>query len=186
MGSQRQDHFCDLERKRDQEGNVHTTHTGKSQSQVKATSLMRRMPEICSWKLIIWREAYATNVEGELLPTLITLPMMIRTLTIDRGQRLPLTSLSHMMKTTAMNAETEIHLREAWEMTLWVKHSTKFPSHLSHVGLREGDFLGGSLNPHSPCIMEEQTLWSMLAISIKGWLYIPKMRPWCARYSHPA
>ena len=36
MGSQRQDHFCDLERKMDQEGSVHTTHTGKSQSQGKS------------------------------------------------------------------------------------------------------------------------------------------------------
>ena len=142
MGSQRQDHFCDLERKRDQEGSVHTTRTSKSQSQVKATSLMRRMPETCSWKLTTWREAYATNAEGELLPTLITLPMMRRMLTIDKGQGFPLVSIFHMMKTTAMNVETEIHLWEAWEMTLWVKHSTKFPIHLS-PGLREGDFLGG-------------------------------------------
>ena len=58
------------------------------------------------------------NVEGELLPTSITLPMMRRTLTIDRGQGFPLASLSHIMKTTAMNVEIEIHLREAWEMTL--------------------------------------------------------------------
>ena len=36
MGSQRQDHFCDLEQKRDREGSVHTTHTGKSQSQGKS------------------------------------------------------------------------------------------------------------------------------------------------------
>ena len=33
MGSQRQDHFRDLERKRDREGSVHTTHTGRSHSQ---------------------------------------------------------------------------------------------------------------------------------------------------------
>ena len=58
------------------------------------------------------------NAEGELLPTSITLPMMRRTLTIDRGQGLPLVSFSHMMKTIVMNAEIEIHLREAWEMTL--------------------------------------------------------------------
>ena len=32
MGSQRQDHFNDLEQKRDREGSVHTTHTNKSQS----------------------------------------------------------------------------------------------------------------------------------------------------------
>ena len=36
MGSQRQDHFYDLELKRDWEGNVHTTHTSKSQSRGKS------------------------------------------------------------------------------------------------------------------------------------------------------
>ena len=33
MGSQHQDHFRDLEWKREREGSVHTTHTGKSHSQ---------------------------------------------------------------------------------------------------------------------------------------------------------
>ena len=32
MGSHRQDHFRDLERKRDREGSVHTTHTSRSHS----------------------------------------------------------------------------------------------------------------------------------------------------------
>ena len=57
------------------------------------------------------------NAESELLQILITLPVMRRTKTIDRGQGLPPTSPSRMMKTTAMNAKTEMHLREAWEMT---------------------------------------------------------------------
>jgi len=34
MGSQHQDHFRDLEQRRDQEGSVHTTHTTKSQSRI--------------------------------------------------------------------------------------------------------------------------------------------------------
>ena len=33
MGSQRQDHFLNLERRRDREVSMHTTHTSKSQSQ---------------------------------------------------------------------------------------------------------------------------------------------------------
>ena len=32
MGSQRQDHFRDLEQRRDREGSVHTTHTSRSHS----------------------------------------------------------------------------------------------------------------------------------------------------------
>ena len=31
-GSQRQDHFCDLEQRKDREGSMHTTHTTMSQS----------------------------------------------------------------------------------------------------------------------------------------------------------
>ena len=33
MGSQRQDDFLNLKRKRDREGSVHTTHTSRSHSQ---------------------------------------------------------------------------------------------------------------------------------------------------------
>ena len=35
IGSQHQDHFRELERRRDREGSVRTTHTGKSQSRGK-------------------------------------------------------------------------------------------------------------------------------------------------------
>ena len=34
MGSRRQDHFLYLERRRDREGSVHTTHTNRSQSRI--------------------------------------------------------------------------------------------------------------------------------------------------------
>ena len=36
MGSQHQDHFRDLEQRRDREGSVHTTHTTRSQSRGKS------------------------------------------------------------------------------------------------------------------------------------------------------
>ena len=36
MGSQRQDHFRDLERQRDWEGSVCTTHTSRSQAHSKS------------------------------------------------------------------------------------------------------------------------------------------------------
>ena len=62
-------------------------------------------------------------------------------------------------------------------MMLSAEHLTKFPNHLLRAGLREEDFLGGSLNPRSPCIMVEQTMWSMLAFSIKEWLCTPRTRP---------
>ena len=70
-------------------------------------------------------------------------------------------------------------------MMQWVEHSTKFPNHHSRAKLREGDFLGSSPSPRSPCIMVEQILWSMWAISTREWLCTPRMRPWCARCSLP-
>ena len=36
MGSQHQNHFCDLECKKDLEGSMHTTHTNKGQSRDKS------------------------------------------------------------------------------------------------------------------------------------------------------
>ena len=153
---------------------------------VVATSLRRKILEQCRRRLTTWREACTMNSEGELLPVLTSLLMAKRMVTIGANQELLLASLSYMMKTIIISAETEIHLREEWGTTLWVKHSTKSPSHLSRAGLKEGDFLGGSLSPHSPCTMVEQTLWNMLATSIKRWLYTPRTRLCCARFSHPA
>ena len=81
------------------------------------------------------------NSERKLLPTLISLPTMKRMVAIGANQGHLLASLSHMMRTTIMGVETKIHLQEAWEMMLWVEHSTKFLDHLSHAELREGNFL---------------------------------------------
>ena len=36
MGSQRQDHFLNLERRRDREVSVHTTHTSRSHSRTES------------------------------------------------------------------------------------------------------------------------------------------------------
>ena len=54
------------------------------------------------------------SAEGELLPILIILSMIRRTKTTGKGQELPPTNLFYMKKITAMDAETTIHLREAW------------------------------------------------------------------------
>ena len=161
IGSQRQDYFRDLEQWRHREGSVHTTHTSGSHSQKGTTFLLRKIPKSCSWRLITWKGAYATSNEGELLLSLTFLLIAKRMVAIGTDQGLLLVSLFRMMKTTIMSAETKIHLQEVWEMMLWVKHLTKFLDHLSHARLREGDFLGSSLSPRSPCTMVVQTLWSM-------------------------
>ena len=114
-----------------------------------------------SWRLIIWRGIYATNCEGELPPILTSLLTMKRMIVIDVDQGLLLVSLFRIKKTITIGAETGFHLPKAWVMMQWAEHSTKFPDHLSRAELRKGDFLGDSPNPHSPCIMVEQTLWKM-------------------------
>ena len=126
-----------------------------------ATFLMRRILKPCNWRLLIWRESCTTNGESKLPQIRTSLPRMRRMVVIDADQELLLVSFSHMLRTTTISAETEIHLPKAWEMTRWVKYSTKSPDHLSRTELREGDFLGDSTSLCSPCTMVKQTLWSM-------------------------
>ena len=78
---------------------------------VKATSLIRRMPETCRRRLITLREACAINDESELQPTLTSLLMVRRIAVVGADRELPLVTLSHMMKTIIMSVETEIHPR---------------------------------------------------------------------------
>ena len=56
------------------------------------------------------------NSEGKLPPILTIFLAMKRMVVIDPSQRLPLVSLSRMMRTTTVNAETRAHLPKAWEM----------------------------------------------------------------------
>ena len=110
---------------------------------------------------------------------------MKRVTVIDEGQGLLLVSLTRTMKMPITSVETKVHLSKAWEMTQWVEHLTKSPNHPSHAKSREGDFLGDSLSQRSPRTMVGQNLWSMWATLTREWLCTPRMRPWCARYSHP-
>ena len=109
----------------------------------------------------------------QILTCLLTMKRMV---VIDVDQGLLLVSLSRMIRITTMSAEMEIHLPKAWEMMQRAEHSTKFPDHLSRAELREGDFLGDSPNPRSPCTMVEQTMWSTKATLTIEWLCTPRMR----------
>ena len=53
IGSQRENHFVNLERRRDREVSVHTIHTSRSSPEMGATFLMKRILEPCNWRLII-------------------------------------------------------------------------------------------------------------------------------------
>ena len=96
-----------------------------------------------------------------------------RMIAIGTGRELHLVS-PYMIRIIIMSAGIESCLRSDWEMMMRVKHSTRFLGHLSHVGSKKGDFLNGFLNPCSPCKMDGQILWSMLATSIKECSYTLK------------
>ena len=97
MWSQRQNHFCELERRRDQEGSVHTTHTNKSQSRGKSH---------------VSYEENARNMQKEI-------NQLKRSLRHEQRKRAPshsdfssngkdqgllIVSLSHLMRTIIINA----------------------------------------------------------------------------------
>ena len=153
--------------------------------EVKVTSLRSRTTEPCKGRLTIKRRSYAMHDEDELPPSLTPFLMVRRTSVIDVDQGLLLASLSHMKRNTILNIDTRARLVKAWKMTLWAKHWTRFPSCSSRARLKGQYFLGGSISQRSPSTMVEWTQWSMWATSIKKWLSIPKIEPWCARCSHP-
>ena len=178
MGSQREDHFVNLKRKKDRECKPPTLV--RANPEMEATSLMRKIPRPYNWKLIIWRESCAMNSKSK-LPPILTPPLTVKRIVVTNAdQGLLLVSPSHMMRMSIMSAEIEIHPPKAWEMIQWVELSTKFPNHPTHVELREGCSLGSSLSTCSPYTTVEQTLWSMWATLTWKWLCTPRIRPWCA------
>ena len=116
IGSQRQDHFINLELRRDREVSMRTTYISRSQSRSGSHLSHEKNTKPCNWRSITLRESCATNGEGELPPILTSLLTMKRMVVIDPDQGLLLVSLSHMMGTTTMSAETRTHLSKAWEM----------------------------------------------------------------------
>ena len=58
------------------------------------------------------------HVEDELPPHLIPLPMMRRIVVIDVGQGFLLVNLSHVKRSTTVNADAKAQLTEGWETML--------------------------------------------------------------------
>ena len=185
VGSQRQDQFLNLERRRDRKVSVHTAHTSRSQSWGR--SYISHEENTRSMQLEIdhfhkrlrhewWRgtpldsdPSFDDDRDGSYKPRSRTTPA----------------NLFRVMRITIMSARIGARLAKAWETMLWVRRWTKFPSHLLHIELREESFPVGLRCPRSPCTMVEQTRWSMWATSTRGWLYTPRMKPWCAKCFHP-
>ena len=74
------------------------------------TSLMRKIPEVCSWRLIVFVGSYAVN-GGEGLPQILTPPlMMMEMVATGPSPRLPLVSLFCMMRTIITSGGVRVHL----------------------------------------------------------------------------
>ena len=82
--------------------------------EVGATSLTRRIPEACSWRLTVFAEGYAASDEEE-LPQILTLFLTIREMVATGpGPRLILMSLFHTMKTIITNGGVRFHPAKVW------------------------------------------------------------------------
>ena len=89
VGSQRQDHFLNLERRRDREVSVHTTQLVGASFEVGITSLIKRILEACSWRLTVCEGGYAMSDEGGLLQALTLLLTTVGMTAIGPSQGLP-------------------------------------------------------------------------------------------------
>ena len=105
MGSQRQDDFINLERRRDREVSLHTMHASRSHSRGGSHVSQEQ-------------NARAMHNESELLPILMFPLMMKRMLAIDKGQEPHPVSLSPIMRSTITNEGIKARLAEAWVTTL--------------------------------------------------------------------
>ena len=112
MGSQRQDHFLNLERRKDREVSVHTTHTSRSHiSYEKNTRTMQL--EIDHLRRRLCREQQRqtpsnsdfssdNDRDGSYRPRL----------------RTPFSESFSVMRIATMSADIRARLAKAWEMTL--------------------------------------------------------------------
>ena len=177
MGSQRQDHFRDLEQKRDREGSVHTTHTSKSQSRGKSHAsheenarnmqkeidhLKRSLHHKRRRQALSNSDYFSDDEKDEDYRHRSRTPPS-KSFSYDEDYRLERrnkNSSSRGLRNDAMSKA--LNQISKSPLTRWIE---------------EGRLPGGSFNPLSPCIMVVQTLLSMLGILIKRWLYIPRMKP---------
>ena len=113
MGSQREDHFLNLERRRDREVSVHTTHTNRSQSRSRSHISNEKDTKPCSLRLTVCEGGYDTNDGAKLLQILTFLLMMIRMVVTGPSKGLLPVSFSRVMRTIIMSAKIGAHLAKS-------------------------------------------------------------------------
>ena len=124
MGSQRQDHFFNLEQRRDREVNAHTIHTSRSQSRSgshvsheKNTRTMQLEIDRLKRKSHCERRRQTPSNSG-LFFFFFFFPMMMGMVVIDPGQGLPPVNISCVMRITTVSIGIKAHLAKAWKTTL--------------------------------------------------------------------
>ena len=86
--------------------------------EAEVTSLTRRIPEACSWRLTVFVEGYAVSDE-EGLPRILTLLLMTKEMVATGpGPGLLPVSLFYTMKTVTINGGVRVHLAKVWVMML--------------------------------------------------------------------
>jgi len=85
MGSQRQDDFLNLERRRDREGSVHTTHTSRSHSRIGSHISQEQNNRAMQLEIDHLKKELRHAGESEPPPTLMFPLMIDRILVIDEG-----------------------------------------------------------------------------------------------------
>ena len=184
VGSQRQDQFLNLKRRRDWEFSVYTTQTGGGQSQ-------------CGSHLLHEENTRSMQLEIDYLQRRLRHEWCRTTPPSFDPPCGDASDFSYRLRSRTPPSESfscdldhiisrgrRVCLAKAWAMTLWARLWIKFPSHLLPVGLKVENFLNGLLSQRSPCKTSERTQWSLLAISTRGWPFTLRTKPWCAKCSH--
>ena len=80
------------------------------------TSLMRRIPKACSWRLSVFAGGYAASDGEGLLQVLTLLLMTMEMVAIGLGPGLLPMSLFCMMRTVITSGGVRVHLAKVWAM----------------------------------------------------------------------
>ena len=104
MGFQREDHFVNLERKKDWEGSVHTTHISRSHSWGGSHLFYVKNTKAMQLKIDHLKRSLRHERRKRTPPILTSLSTMRRMVAIGADQELFLVSPSHMIRTTIMSA----------------------------------------------------------------------------------
>ena len=155
MGSQHENHFFNLERRSDRERSMHTTHTSRSRSRGGSHFSHEKNTKDMQWEI--------DHLKRKLRHERRRRTSSISNFSSDDEEDGSYRKRSKTPSSESFSYDEDYHHERRNRSSsskclgndVMSRHSTKFPNHLSHTELKEGNFLGGSFSPCSPCIMAE-------------------------------